>query len=236
MTRDKSKTDVHIYSTFYEEYPHLIKSYSVPDHPPPPPFKPMVLSPNWFRSFNSTPSRPMLPPALQFGFPYNIVRFRQPQFPNNQLKPSFQIFLLGLPILIPTFMGLVLIRFSLASRSSRRRIKDLESDESYVHKLVHVFAQLEKDMGDVVVDLIDETDSAPPSTVTRSSSVAAPVLKDVQKTMAKLLNGIPGLRKERAFFDNVRNSHAILISRDPKFKLHALGQGILRHWVDNFEF
>ena len=143
---------------------------------------------------------------------------------------------------------MVIIRFSLASRTSRRRIRSLEENESYAQQLVHVVAQLEKQLEDMVVDFVEDPDSGSESDATigavhhslpqHPGSVAQqPILKEVQKVMIKSLNALPGLKKERAFFESVRNSHAIIISRDPrKFKIHELGQEILNHWADNFLF
>jgi len=212
--------------TFHDEYPCLIKSYNLPSQPPPPPRKPAMLSVEWFKHFNS--GRPLFPPALQFDFPFNII------------------LLISLPLLIPTVMGMVVIRFSLASRSSRKRIESLEKEESYAQKLVSVVAQLEKEMEDAVVELVDNSgdasnsDSAGATTQQvpkQRSPTGKPVLKDAQKAMVESLNALPGLRKERAFFKSVRNSHAMIISRDPqKFEIHKRGQAILNHWRDNFIF
>jgi hypothetical protein len=49
------------------------------------------------------------------------------------------------------------------------------------------------------------------------------------------LNKIPQLKKELAFFEGVRNSHAMIVCRDPNFKVHLEGEGVLRHWADHFE-
>jgi hypothetical protein len=72
-----------------------------------------------------------------------------------------------LPILIPTFIALALIRLTLASRSSRARIQLLEKGNQ--DKLIHVLQALEKQMADTVVELVDDPDdltpdsSSPPS-------------------------------------------------------------------------
>lgn len=55
-----------------EHYAPIIKSYHLPDTPPPAPVKPKKLSPAWFSNL-----RFPLPPALQFKFPYNIVSPQQ---------------------------------------------------------------------------------------------------------------------------------------------------------------
>ena len=53
-----------------EEYPCLIRDYTIPSTPPTKPPPPTVFSAEWFRKV--TP-RPMLPPVLQLRFPFNIV-------------------------------------------------------------------------------------------------------------------------------------------------------------------
>ena len=61
------------------------------------------------------------------------------------------------------------------------------------------------------------------------------VLSDVQKKIVAWLNTLPGLKKERAFIHPVRNSHAVIISRDVKrFPGHKQGEGVIRHWADHF--
>ncbi|KAL1723043.1 putative serine esterase-domain-containing protein [Schizophyllum commune] len=57
----------------------------------------------------------------------------------------------------------------------------------------------------------------------------------LQRKMAANLNALP-IQKERAFIENVRNSHAVIISRDVKnFEWHRRGEGVIRHWADSFE-
>jgi hypothetical protein len=57
-----------------------------------------------------------------------------------------------------------------------------------------------------------------------------------QKRMVRSLNTIPTMKKHRIFFTEVRNSHAILISRDPRrFEIHKKGEEVLRHWAERFE-
>jgi hypothetical protein len=54
-----------------EVYSPIIKSYSLPSHPPEPKPKPRILTMQWFKTLK--PSRPFLPPAFQLRFPLNIV-------------------------------------------------------------------------------------------------------------------------------------------------------------------
>ncbi|KAF8074750.1 DUF676-domain-containing protein [Lyophyllum atratum] len=128
-----------------EEYSAMIKSYEVPANPPARTPKPIILSPEWFR--NRKPHRPFLPPALQMRFPLNIVLYSL------------------LPLLIPVTISLVVVHFSLASRSSRARIRLLEEDGSKSQKLINILAELEDEVEHAIVDLVidNPADSQPSS-------------------------------------------------------------------------
>ncbi|KAJ7115950.1 putative serine esterase-domain-containing protein [Mycena epipterygia] len=200
------------------KYAPLIKAYTLPPVPPPPALKPMVLSPSWFRELK--PARPVLPPVLQFRFPFNLVVYTM------------------LPLLIPTVISLIIIRLSLAARSSRARIRLLESDASNTQKLRHVLAQLEKQVEDAVVDLIDDDAGgeplSDPERALAKCKQEQPVLTPMQRRIAASLNRLP-LKKERAYFPSARNSHAVIICRDvTRFEAHRAGEGVLRHWADSF--
>ncbi|KAJ7668317.1 putative serine esterase-domain-containing protein [Mycena rosella] len=198
-----------------EKYAPIIKSYTLPPVPPTPAPKPSILSPSWFRQLK--PSRPILPPLLQFRFPLNIVLYMM------------------LPLLIPVFFSLVFVRLSLAARSSRARIKLLENDPSNTQKLIHIFAQLEKQVENAVVDLIeDDSIAAPLPDPERAATKAHPILTPTQRRIAASLNRLP-IKKERAYFPDVVNSHAMIICRDVKnFESHRTGEGVVRHWADAF--
>ncbi|CAO1617531.1 unnamed protein product [Sympodiomycopsis kandeliae] len=60
-------------------------------------------------------------------------------------------------------------------------------------------------------------------------------LTDVQKKIQENLNSLPGLRKHLVFFDNVMNSHAIIVCRTPSIEVHRRGQIVVKHYVDNFQ-
>ncbi|KAI0369198.1 DUF676-domain-containing protein [Pilatotrama ljubarskyi] len=222
---------------FDEEYNPIVKSYTTPASITRPP-KPRLLTAQWFKELR--PTRPLLPPALQFAFPYNVL-----------------IYVLT-PVLIPVFLTLVITRLSLASRASRTRIKKLEKDESSAERLVHIIGSLEREVEDAVVDMFDNDNSPssseptlaavsaetaspdPKAELIRASGVPAErepglVLNELQRKMVTWLNTLPGLKKELAFIHPVRNSHATIISRDVKrFPSHKLGEGVLRHWADHF--
>lgn len=63
-----------------------------------------------------------------------------------------------LPILIPAFFFLAIVRLSSSSWSSRKRIKLLERDEHFQENaLVHAFAKFESEMERVVIDAIEDS-------------------------------------------------------------------------------
>ena len=62
------------------------------------------------------------------------------------------------------------------------------------------------------------------------------LLTEEQERMVRWLNTIPNMRKYPVFFTEVRTSHAIIISRDPRrFAIHEKGFEVLRHWSERFE-
>lgn len=152
------------------------------------------------------------------------------------------------------------MRLSLDARSSRARIRLLETDEpSRSKKLIHIFAQLERGMEDVVVDMMDEGSSgastpldagSPTHTDALTFSADAPakgsgtkskpapeqpMLTPSQLRMVAALNALPNLRKQLAFIEPTRNSHAQIVCRDVKrFETHRRGEGVIRHWADHF--
>ncbi|KAI0639203.1 DUF676-domain-containing protein [Trametes polyzona] len=226
---------------YAEGYKPVIKSYTIPTHvvrPPPPKF----LTAQWFR----VKPAPLLPPALQFGFPYNVLVYAMA------------------PVLVPLVFTLIITRLSLASHASRTRIKKLEKDETRTERLVHIVGSLEREIEDAVVDMFDGADSASPSssepilaaaasetasrdpkTDTDASAVVASnepmsrepglVLNETQRKLVTWLNTLPGLKKELVFIHPMRNSHSVIISRDVKrFPSHKDGEGVLRHWADHF--
>ena len=266
-----------------EEHPNIIKSWSFSDEPYTPPEKAAVLSKEWLNSWK--PKRPFLPPALQMRFPLNLLLYTL------------------LPLLIPTFVSLALIRFSLASRSSRARIKALEeqySGESERSKLIHILAELEREAelgpaaefieSDLSANDPESTEpkselkttaarasntaslpasgtstpksrwcsksstatppqtksarsspppynfEIPPSTLIRLKEKEHPILSDHQYQIVAWLNTLPHLKKEMVFFPDIRNAHAMIISRDVKrFPSHRRGENVIRHWAESLE-
>lgn len=220
---------------FDEKYKNVIKSYSVP------PLSSVTAAEprSWFSTIRN--SRPLLPPLFQRNFPLNLAIYTL------------------LPILFPTFICLALIRLSFQSHQSRGRLRHLEADSAR-DKLIHIIGKLESELESVAVDLYDDPAGTPKSaspipgadSADKTNSAAPtkgkekksrskpppyqPLLTPGQLQCIENLNKIPQLKKERAFFEGVRNSHAIIVCRDPKlFKHHLEGEGVLRHWADHFE-
>ncbi|KAI0704262.1 putative serine esterase-domain-containing protein [Cytidiella melzeri] len=222
---------------FDEEYAPLIKSYSFPAVPPPPPAKPKRFTKEWVSTF-----RIPVPPPLERKFPWNIL------------------IIAALPILAPSLLTLIIVRLSLDARSSRSRIKLLEKNETYRGRLAHVVGDLEKRVEDAVADYIDDpgsviaaaaTSSSPydpsstsTSTVAASSSPSKskpatktthPQVTPLQRKLIKSLNTLPNLKKHLVYIHPLRNTHAVIIARDVmRFPHHKQGQAVLRHMADNF--
>jgi hypothetical protein len=137
--------------------------------------------------------------------------------------------------MFPTFICLALVRLSNSSRRSRSRIKLLEAeDPSATQRLVHIFGQLERQVEDIVVDIVDDPPVSIPEGWTKTSK-KSPGVTPAQRRMAAGLNALPQLTKERVYIPDVRNSHASIIARDiQNFEFHKIGEGVLRHWADAF--
>ena len=128
-------------------------------------------------------------------------------------------------------LTLILTRVSISSYHSRSRIKLLESEDSATQRLAHVFAQLERQVEDIVVDMVDDSASANSTQVSKM----VPRITPAQRRMVAALNALPQLKKERAFIPDVKNTHGTIIARDVKnFEFHKIGEGVLRHWADAF--
>jgi hypothetical protein len=131
---------------------------------------------------------------------------------------------------------LALVRLSISSRRSRSRIKLLEAeDPSATQRLVHIFGQLERQVEDIVVDIVDDPPVSIPSPRWSKTSKKGPRVTPAQRRMAASLNALPQLKKELVYIPDVRNSHATIIARDiQNFEFHKIGEGVLRHWADAF--
>ncbi|KAF9076635.1 putative serine esterase-domain-containing protein, partial [Rhodocollybia butyracea] len=209
--------------SFLDEHYPILTSYSLPSSPPPPP-PPKSNFLSRYRDHNSTSDSesqpraitqktPRLPLFLQFRFPLNILVYA------------------ALPFLFPTVLTLAFVRLSLASRSSKARIKLLEEDVEFsAQSLAQALVHLEKQM-DTVADLIDDPSST--LTIPKLSLSAHPILSPLQRTICARLNSLPRLRKERVFIRGVvSNTHSTIVSRDPKvWDKTGVGLRVLRHWA-----
>lgn len=143
-----------------------------------------------------------------------------------------QLFLL--PLLFPSIITLALIRLSIASHYSRSRVKLLEAEDASTssQRLVHILGQLEREVEEMVVDIVDDPNTPIPS---QESTKTSPRLTALQRKMAAVLNALPQLKKERVYIPDVRNAHSVIIARDVKnYAFHRIGEGVLRHWADAF--
>jgi hypothetical protein len=53
--------------------------------------------------------------------------------------------------------------------------------------------------------------------------------------MISSLNALPQLTKHLAYYEHVRNSHAMIVCRDVKrFEFHKKGEGVVKVWAEGF--
>ena len=162
----------------------------------------------------------------------------------------YQLFTLLIPILLPLLVGAVAFRLGLDARASRARIKHLEKDPSSSGSLIHILHSIEKEVDDVVADMLDdpqltsetqssssESESDVQGRAPRTAATSTPpILTDAQQRIIATINSLPQLQKHFAFIHPVMNSHAVIVSRDVKrFEGHRKGEGVLRHWADRFQ-
>jgi len=216
---------------FHDEYKHVIKSYAASSSPPPPRARESTSLLTKIRNLN-----PPVPPMLQGGFPLNLLVYAL------------------LPIIMPTFISLVLLRLSISSHKSRARLQTLAVDWSNREVLSNIVGELESKFESVILDVYENSGATPSlssedqidvdltvseglnGSLDSKPSPFQPLLSPVQRRCIQNLNNIPQLQKERAFFTGVRNSHAMIVCRDIKnFKFHLEGESVVRHWADQFE-
>ncbi|KAI6096917.1 hypothetical protein EDD16DRAFT_626343 [Pisolithus croceorrhizus] len=178
-------------------------------------------------------SLPPIPLQLQFAFPYNIVIFP------------------FLPVLLPTFVSILLVRFSISSKKSRARLQSLEADASAEERLAHVCScQARERARGCRVRRVRGPQRPhirqPTAWKLRSSEArfrrgdGTPVGVGIPFTTSQLrsignLNEIPQLKKTFAFLEDIFDSHAVIICRLPKYEHNWKGECVLRHWADQFE-
>jgi hypothetical protein len=145
----------------------------------------------------------------------------------------------------------VTITFSVQSQRSRQRIKAMRAktglaDRTARMQRVGIRERIEAAVEEVMV-AVDEADAptptpsspsggpAKPVAVWMSTDPQDPVMTPAQLRMIANLDSIAHLRKHYAYFPKARNSHAVIVCRDPKqFPAHEEGRIVLRHWADGF--
>ncbi|EIW68769.1 hypothetical protein TREMEDRAFT_31933 [Tremella mesenterica DSM 1558] len=171
-----------------------------------------------------------LPPVFKFGFPYNYL------------------ILVLFPVMFPLVFILLVIRLSLDTRKSRRRlqllanplttgsVKETDSGLSIEHLrniVRRVERSIESELIDVAEDDIPSTSVHPfqPKRDEIRENEVKVKFKDSQIRMINWLNSLP-LKKYVTWFSQVGNSHAVIVVRDPtRFPIHELGRPILRIWA-----
>ena len=158
-----------------------------------------------------------------------------------------------LPFLIPAFLSLLIVKFTMASKKSRTRLQILEADSAR-ERLSRIIAKLEREIETATLDAYENTGLLlsidPPS---RGAETGMLVPKAITAELEALshdisyltpgqlkclenLNKIPRLRKTIAFIAEVDNAHPLIVCRsDVKVEHHRKGEGVLRHWADHFE-
>lgn len=156
-----------------------------------------------------------------------------------------------LPLLIPAFLSLLIVKFTIASKKSRARLQILETDSAR-ERLSHIIAKLERKIETAMLDAYEDPGLLfsidPPSrpsgqlipraTVTGLEASCRTIshFSPGQLKCLENLNRIPRLRKTLAFIADVDNSHPLIVCRsDVKIEHHRKGEGVLRHWADYFE-
>lgn len=142
-----------------EEYPPIVKAYSLPLGPPPPePPSPTLFSPQWWREWYNRPSS--LPPFLVRPFPWNIVRrafLFLPEFSQLISLKRLKLVYILLPLAIPLLFLTVVAVFGYRSFHSRRRIRLLESEGTgNRNAIMQLMQTLERGVEDAVVELMED--------------------------------------------------------------------------------
>jgi len=126
-------------------------------------------------------------------------------------------------------------------------VQSLEAKSSARERLIHIVAKLEREIESTALDAYEHPGGPlsidPQSvhseplreTVIKSHFSPRPLLTPGQLRCIENLNRLPRLKKTLVFFEDVVNSHAMIIARDLKFGHHRKGEAVLRHWADHFE-
>ncbi|GBE86549.1 Putative lipase [Sparassis crispa] len=191
-----------------------------------------------------------LPPALQCKFPYNVV--------------IYAAIPIVLPVLLMLIISRLSLASRASRARVKLLEEDEKSNtKRLVHALAKMELGMESAMVELIDDsgtpstttsnlaisnpelglgppaLTKEQTTASASTLHPDAVPPTPaeqqvVLTELQLRLVAWLNTLPNLKKELVFIHPVRNSHAVIISRDVKrFEFHKRGEGVLRHWADH---
>ena len=142
------------------------------------------------------------------------------------------------PVIIPLVAVLVPTRFLFSSRASQTRVWNLQHERKL--RFAQVFSNLQQELSKaniIQITEVDESNKDPatsPATIHSPSASSQPLLTHSQQTMLRGLNDLPNVHKHHLWIAPARNTHAIVIWREPQFPGHARGEGVLRHWADHF--
>lgn len=166
------------------------------------------------------------------------------------------------PVIIPLVALLVPTRFLFSSRASRTRVSNLQHESK--SRFVQVFANLQQGLSQATEDVLEQTGApgvpppmpippvrphtiqttgvsnsnkdttTSPTTIHSPSVSSQPLLTQFQRAMLMGLNDLPNVHKHLVWITPARNTHAVVIWREPQFPGHARGEGVLRHWADHF--
>jgi hypothetical protein len=150
------------------------------------------------------------------------------------IEVTFQVVYALLPAIIPLAISILLIYLPFGAYKSRARIRLLEKDNSNSRRLINIFGEIERNVGNAVVDIIDD----PGLDQVDATSTRAPqdrsTLSPVQHRIAASLNQL-SIKKHVAYIEAVTNSHAVIVCRDVnRFERHRVGEGVVRHWAASF--
>jgi len=205
-----------------------------------------MFSIEWFKA---RWSRPFFPPALQFRFPINLIAIAAvplliPMFATlliYRLSKSLKLSRIRIKTIegSESYQQRLIHVFSELENRVGNAMLDVAHDAAEIGVNTPVSQEEQRNATAAnnhleTADSVNRTGNAKPPLTSQVRGES--LLTEEQQEMVRSLNAIPNLKKYRAFFTEVRNSHAIIISRDPhRFEVHEKGVEILRHWAERFE-
>ncbi|EJD41730.1 DUF676-domain-containing protein [Auricularia subglabra TFB-10046 SS5] len=162
-----------------------------------------------------------------------------------------------LPVLVPSLLGVYIVRYAAPNCASRRRIKAMERTVPAEARLVRLWDTAHREAAISDAETTDTrvdprtSDARTSRSSTRSADFmermlregsrppqrGAPELTALQKRMAANLNMIPHMKKYITFIPQYANVHEVIVCKDPiGLPSHEAGRGVIRHWADGFAF